>query len=68
MMIQINRLQLARDYLKRLHHELGVNQKDATHPKLPLLKLLHQLLHHRKMCIKFNLTCKNKTPVKHVPH
>lgn len=45
-------------YLKRLHHELGVYQKDPTHPKLPLLELVHQLLHYREVCIKFNLTCK----------
>lgn len=45
-------------YLKRLHHELGVHQKDPTHPKLPLLELLHQLPHYREVCVKFNLTCK----------
>lgn len=51
-------------YLKRLHHELGVYQKDPAHPKLPLLELLHQLSHHREVCVEFNLTCGNKPLVK----
>lgn len=50
-------------YLKRLHHELRIDQKDSTHTELPLLKVLHQLPHYREVGVKFNLTWKHKTHV-----
>jgi len=48
--------QISKGYLKRLHHKLRIHKKNSTDAEFPLLKLLHQLFHHRQMRVEFDLT------------